>query len=79
VKCFKCGLMGHPSGNMEGSCTEDDLNCRGLDSRGFRGGSVVKSADCSSKGPEFNSPKPHGESQPSVIRSVRRKAFSYTA
>jgi hypothetical protein len=35
----------------------------------WRGGSVVKSTDCSSKGPEFNSQQPHGASQSSVIRS----------
>jgi len=32
-------------------------------------GSVVKSTDCSSRGPEFNSHQPHGGSQPSVMRS----------
>jgi hypothetical protein len=32
-------------------------------------GSVVKSTDCSSRGPEFNSQQPHGGSQPSVMRS----------
>jgi hypothetical protein len=36
---------------------------------GWRDGSVVKSTDCSSKGPEFNSQQPHGDSQPSVMRS----------
>jgi hypothetical protein len=30
VECFKWGLMGHPSGNMEDSCTEVDLNCGDL-------------------------------------------------
>jgi hypothetical protein len=33
---------------------------------GWRDGSVVKSTDCSSKGPEFKSQQPHGGSQPSV-------------
>jgi hypothetical protein len=33
----------------------------------WRDGSVVKSTDCSSKGPEFNSQQPHGGSQPSVM------------
>jgi hypothetical protein len=28
---------------------------------------VVKSTDCPSKGPEFNSQQPHGGSQPSVM------------
>jgi hypothetical protein len=30
---------------------------------------VVKSTDCSSRGPEFNSQQPHGGSQPSVMGS----------
>jgi hypothetical protein len=30
---------------------------------------ILKSTDCSSKGPEFNSQQPHGGSQPSVIGS----------
>jgi hypothetical protein len=30
---------------------------------------VVKSPDCSSRGPEFNSQQPHGGSQPSVMGS----------
>jgi hypothetical protein len=36
---------------------------------GWRDGSVVKSADCSSEGPEFKSQQPHGGSQPSVMKS----------
>jgi len=32
-------------------------------------GAVVKSTDCSSRGPEFNSQQPHGGSQPSVMES----------
>jgi hypothetical protein len=35
----------------------------------WRDGSVVKSTDCSSEGPEFNSQQPHGGSQPSVTES----------
>jgi len=38
-------------------------------SLGWRDGSVVKSTNCSSRGPEFKSQQPHGGSQPSVIRS----------
>lgn len=34
---------------------------------GWRGGSVVKSTNCSSRGPEFSSQQPHGGSQ--TIRS----------
>jgi hypothetical protein len=36
--------------------------------KGWRDGSVVKSTDCSSEGPEFKSQQPHGGSQPSVMR-----------
>jgi hypothetical protein len=36
---------------------------------GWRDGSVVKSTDCSSEGPEFKSQQPHGGSQSSVMRS----------
>jgi hypothetical protein len=36
---------------------------------GWRGGSEIKSTDCSSEGPEFKSQQPHGGSQPSVMRS----------
>jgi hypothetical protein len=36
---------------------------------GWRDGSAVKSTDCSSRGPEFNSQQPHGGSQTSVMRS----------
>ena len=36
---------------------------------GWRDGSVAKSTDYSPRGPEFKSQKPHGGSQPSVMRS----------
>ena len=36
---------------------------------GWRGSSVVKSTDCSFRGPEFNSQQPHGGSQPSIMGS----------
>jgi hypothetical protein len=36
---------------------------------GWRDGLVVKSTDCSSRGPEFNSQQTHGGSQPSVMGS----------
>jgi hypothetical protein len=36
---------------------------------GWRDGSVVKSADCSSEGLEFKSQQPHDGSQPSIMRS----------
>jgi len=37
----------------------------------FRAGemALVKSTDCSSRGPEFNSQQPHGGSQPFVMGS----------
>jgi hypothetical protein len=37
--------------------------------RGWRDGSAVKSTDCSSRGPEFNSQQPHGGSQSSIMGS----------
>jgi hypothetical protein len=37
--------------------------------KGWRDGSVVKSANCSSEGPKFKSQQPHGGSQPSVTKS----------
>ena len=36
---------------------------------GWWDGSVGKSTDCSSKGPEFKSQQPHGGSQPLILRS----------
>ena len=36
---------------------------------GWRDGSAVKSTDCSSRGPEFNSQQTHGGSQPFVMGS----------
>jgi hypothetical protein len=36
---------------------------------GWRDGSVGKSTDCSTEGPEFKSRQPHGGLQPSVMRS----------
>jgi hypothetical protein len=35
----------------------------------WRDGSVVKSTDCSLRGPEFNSQQLHGGSQPFVVES----------
>jgi hypothetical protein len=37
--------------------------------RGWREGSAVRSTDCSSRGPEFNSQQPHGGSRPSAMGS----------
>jgi hypothetical protein len=36
---------------------------------GWRGGSAVKSTDCSSRCLDFNSQQPHGGSQPSLMGS----------
>ena len=36
---------------------------------GYRYRSVIKSTDCSSRGPEFKSQQSHGGSQPSVMGS----------
>jgi hypothetical protein len=41
----------------------------GVGRGGWRDGSAVKSIDCSSRGPEFNSQQPHCGSQPSVMGS----------
>ena len=43
--------------------------CLEKQNRGWWGGSVVKSTDCSSRGPEFKSQQPHGGSQPSTMGS----------
>ena len=40
-----------------------------LDMAGAEYSSAVKSTDCSSRGPEFNSQQPHSGSQPSVMAS----------
>jgi hypothetical protein len=37
--------------------------------RGWRDGSAVKSTDCSSRDPEFNSQQAHSGSQPSAMGS----------
>jgi hypothetical protein len=51
--------------------TNSTLYNQGLEEmdRGWWDGSAVRSADCSSKGPEFTSQQPHGGSQPSVMKS----------
>jgi hypothetical protein len=43
---------------------------------GWRGGSAVKTTDCSSRGPEFNSQQAHGGSQPSVMGSMHSSGVS---
>jgi hypothetical protein len=63
--CFQWTL-GIPTLEKVVSCTKAVY--RNLDS-GWRDGSVVKSTNCSSEGPEFKSQQPHGGLQPSVMRS----------
>ena len=46
--------------------TQDPFSKTNMD---WRDGSVVKSTDYSSRGPEFKSQQPHGGSQPSIMRS----------
>jgi len=46
--------------------------------KGWRDGSAVKSTDCSSRGPEFNSQQPHGGSQPSVMGCSLLKCLKRT-
>jgi hypothetical protein len=43
---------------------------------GWRDGSVVKSTDYSSRGPEFKPQQPHGGSQPSVVGSESSSGVS---
>jgi hypothetical protein len=44
---------------------------------GWRAGSAVKSTDCSSRGPEFNSQQSHGGgSQPSIMGPIPSSAVS---
>jgi hypothetical protein len=37
VECFKCGLMGHPSRNMEDFVARSNLNCVDLAQEIFKG------------------------------------------
>jgi hypothetical protein len=48
---------------------EQDCVSKKKKKSGWRDGSVVKSTDCSSEGPEFKSQQPHGGSQPPIMRS----------
>jgi hypothetical protein len=45
------------------------LSIKNVQGWGWWDGSAVKSIDCSSKGLEFKSQQPHGDSQPSITRS----------
>jgi len=44
---------------------------------GWRDGSVVKSTDCSSRGPEFKSLQLHGGPQPSVMHTISSSFFFF--
>jgi hypothetical protein len=61
--------IGSFGGGDPGGCEPPD-EVAGIDlgSWGWQDGSVVKSADCSSEGPEFKSQQSHGGSQPSVTK-----------
>jgi len=63
VQCVN--LQGQPS-SFDAFPSFSSLKCWW---RGWRDGSVVKSTDCSPRGPEFKSQRPHGGSQPSVMGS----------
>jgi hypothetical protein len=63
-------------GNLIKKTIQNFLKLKILSGGGWRDGSAVKSTDCSSRGPEFNSqqtsimvPGYNGGSQPSVIES----------
>jgi hypothetical protein len=59
-----------PSWGACPQCVVDDSAlCSECYAGGWRDGSVVKSADCSSEGSEFKSQQPYGGSQPSVTKS----------
>jgi hypothetical protein len=70
--CFVLGCWGHKpasDGNYKerqmslepGKCELENILS------GWRDGSAMKSTDCSSQGPEFNSQQPHGGSQPCIM------------
>jgi hypothetical protein len=56
-----CCMLIEPRGG--GSPTQEEAQ---VPLRAWRDGAAVKSTDCSSRGPEFNSQQPHGGSQLSV-------------
>jgi hypothetical protein len=51
------------------SYTHTKKPCLKNKTNSWRDGSAVKSTDCSSRGPEFNSQQPYGSLQPSVMGS----------
>jgi hypothetical protein len=52
--------------NPASYCAEMSVHAFNPEFGGWRDGSVGKSTDCSSKGPEFKSQQQHDDSQPSV-------------
>ena len=59
----------HTNAAMGISSLEVFVLTHGIKIWSWRDGSVVKSTDCFSRGPEFNSQQPHDSSQPSVMGS----------
>jgi hypothetical protein len=55
------------SENIEGFMHQKQYPATKISFKSWRDGSEVKSTDCSSRGPEFNSQQPHGGSQPSAM------------
>ena len=75
LRVYAIDLFDQVNGYQEVEC--DGLNMlgpwevvllRGV-TLGWRDISVGKSTDCSSEGPEFKSQKPHGGSQPPIMKS----------
>jgi hypothetical protein len=54
---------------MNVKCSHLYVEVKETVNQGWRDGSEVKSTDCSSRGPEFNSHQPYGGSRPSVMGS----------
>jgi hypothetical protein len=61
----------HPDEAWDAEFKRTTINSIKKSKEGWRDSSVVRSTDCSSRSPEFNSQQPHGGSQPSVIGSNR--------
>uniref|UniRef100_A0A0G2JVW5 HECT, UBA and WWE domain containing E3 ubiquitin protein ligase 1 n=1 Tax=Rattus norvegicus TaxID=10116 RepID=A0A0G2JVW5_RAT len=67
TRLYKAKPLAPPKGEVEKiSQVGDELR---IVCKGWRDGSVVKSTDCPSRGPEFKSQRLHGASQPSVMGS----------
>ena len=55
--------MSRPDEKIGAPSSGEDSASKEYTGRGWRDGSVVKSTDCPSRGPGFNSQHPHGSSQ----------------